>query len=84
MIFKITESMYGVALYGQYNVVVYLCREKPSLSDANSPRGTYPSNTLVVSYDSAAHYVLFYPRSQTLQCTIDSCGWGMQTHMSSH
>ena len=33
MVFKITESMHGVALYSQYNVVVYLCREKPSLSD---------------------------------------------------
>ena len=34
---KITESMHGVAvpptLYSQYNVVVYLCRKKPSLSD---------------------------------------------------
>ena len=30
MIFKITENMHGVALYGQYNVVVYLCRGKPS------------------------------------------------------
>ena len=37
MVFKITESMHGVAvpptLYSQYNVVVYLCRKKPSLSD---------------------------------------------------
>ena len=36
-VFKITESMHRVALYGsqygQYNVVVYLYRKKPSLSD---------------------------------------------------
>ena len=42
MVFKITESMHGVAvpptLYGQYNVVVYLCRNKQR---PNSPRGVF-------------------------------------------
>ena len=61
MIFKITESMHGVALYGQYNLVVYLCREKPSVSERpNSPRGTYSSNTLVERLYLVDQYRNFY------------------------
>ena len=70
MVFKITESMDGVAvpptLYGQYNVFV----QKEALSERpNSPRGTYSSNTLVVCAIRPLTQHSFSPSNSTT-CTI--------------